>query len=215
LTIPVLIFEGTKNCEVYAVKLDLDGISKIFILIDTPGLHGRDSEEKDLKVLENIALTLDKDIHGLGLEVTGAIFFHNITQGKLTGIVPSTLKIFASMCGDTFSNSRVAFLTTQWDDIEEGALGKYKKYNVDIGGKLKTLYPKWPPVFVRERNEAASCKEVLQHFSALARSEVSPSPFALLTEWQSAKGDIKETSAGKRLLGRPDSAAVQVQSAIV
>ena len=208
MTIPVLIFEGTKNCEVYAVKLDLDGISKIFILIDTPGLYGRDSEEKDLKVLENIALTLDKDIHGLELEVTGAIFFYDITQAKLKGIVPSTLDIFASMCGDKFSNSRAAFLTTQWDALNEGALDQYKKFNVDIGGKLKKLYPKWPSVFVRERDEAASCKEVLQHFSALARSEASPSPFALLTEWQLAKGDIKETSAGKKLLGRPNSARV-------
>ena len=208
LAIPVLIFEGTRNCEVYPVKVDLGGISQIFILIDTPGFHGRASGEKDLKILENIALTLDKDIHSLELELTGAIFFHNITQGKLTGIVPPTLDIFASMCGDKFSNSRVAFLTTQWDAINESALDKYKKYNIDIGGKLKTLYPKWPPVFVRERDEAASCKEVLQHFSALARSEVSPSQFALLMEWQSAKGDIKETSAGKKLLGRPDSAGV-------
>jgi hypothetical protein len=207
---PVLIVKGTKNCEVYAVKLDLDGTSKIFILIDTPGLHGRASAEKDLKILENIALTLEKDIHDRELEVTGAIFFHNITQGKLTGIVRSTLDVFASMCGNKFSDSRAAFLTTQWDAIKESALDKYNTYNIDIGDKLEALYPEWPPVFVRERDEAASCKEVLRHFSALARSEVSPFPFALLTEWQSAKGDIRETSAGKTLLGRPDSAGVQV-----
>ncbi len=204
----MLTFQGTTDCKVYTVKVDIDSIEKIFILVDTPGLHDRDSTAKNLMVLEKIAIALKKDIHNFELEITGAIFFHNITEGKLTGTIWSILDIFASMCGKKFSNSRVAFITTQWDALvsSKTVLDRLNGCHTDIGNALKQRYPKWR-IFARRRNMAADCKEVLEHFSELARSGVQTPPFALLKEWQSTRGEIKETSVGKKILGRPGSSS--------
>ncbi|KAK1755529.1 hypothetical protein QBC47DRAFT_190731 [Echria macrotheca] len=199
----VLVFHEenpcTMNCEVYTVKVDFDGTSKVFVLIDTPGLQGLDSKETNLKVLEKIAATLN-DVRDLELKLAGAIFFHNIAGNKR---FTSALDIFAAMCGKEFRDSKqVAFLTTQWDSIssEKSVISKYGGYHEEIGRRIKNLYPEWP-VFARERDDAASCKKVLEHFSDLTRSGDSLSRFALLEEWRSGKEDIRETSAGRKVLG--------------
>ncbi|KAK0652613.1 P-loop containing nucleoside triphosphate hydrolase protein [Cercophora newfieldiana] len=187
----------TPECKAYKVEPIIDGRLKSFILIDTPGFV--DQPEKDLKILENIAMTLTKMAPD---KVFGAIYFHNITEVRMTGTGLSVLDIFKAICGERFY-PHVAFVTTMWDTIKPQFHRKFQITNTELGNgpmKLKGA----PGVFRRLRDDDECSKDVLQHFALLSRQRATPPPLLLMMELRGEiRGEIREvgnTAAGRRIL---------------
>ncbi|KAK0711867.1 P-loop containing nucleoside triphosphate hydrolase protein, partial [Lasiosphaeris hirsuta] len=104
----------TTECKDYLIELDINGRTKTFILVDTPGFE--DFPENNLIALRSIAEKLSKMRPQV---VYGAIYFHRIINGRFHGTTRSILSIFKSICGDQFFD-HVAFVTTMWDAINDG-----------------------------------------------------------------------------------------------
>jgi hypothetical protein len=99
--------QGTLECKTYDVTMD----GKDFKIIDTPGFGS--SASTNLGVLKCIG----EEMSGLRpLKVNASIFFHRITDGRVTGQVHHNLRTFKDMCGVAFF-PHVAFATTHWNII--------------------------------------------------------------------------------------------------
>lgn len=167
-------------------------LRKRFILIDTPGFV--DNPADNLITLDIIAKALQK----LERPVSGALYFHRITDRRLTGTTREILSIFKSICGEKFY-SHTAYVTTMWDQVHQGKHTDFEAINQNLGtSHMRT--PDGTPVFKRMRDDAESCRAVLQRFWDLARVGGSP-PLHLMNEYNgSAKGKARRTSAGREIL---------------
>ncbi|KAG8678962.1 hypothetical protein FRC09_019385, partial [Ceratobasidium sp. 395] len=96
------------------------------VLIDTPGFD--DTELSDTDILLRISACEE------GHKLTGIIYLHRITDGRIGGISRRTFKIFRELCGQkTLAN--VLIVTNMWSDppsethVErEGQLRKDSRY---------------------------------------------------------------------------------------
>ncbi|KAK0718543.1 hypothetical protein B0T26DRAFT_629741, partial [Lasiosphaeria miniovina] len=102
---------GTLKCQVYTCETG----GTTFKVIDTPGL--RDDASANLPVLREIAATLERNSPNKSDPwVTAALYFHRITDRRITGAGKLGLDIFKAMAGEWFY-SRIACVTTMWDII--------------------------------------------------------------------------------------------------
>lgn len=84
-------------------------------LVDTPGFN--DTERDDLDVLQEIVHFLHTNPE---LPVSGILYFHNITERRMTGSARLNLRLLQALSGNEFF-PRVAFVSTMWDRVPEGA----------------------------------------------------------------------------------------------
>ena len=178
----------------YRVKPIISGSCNwAFTLIDTPGFV--DVEEHNLEILENIAETLTKLASG---RVFGAIYFHNIAEGRLTGSSLSVLGIFKAICGDKFF-PHVAFVTTMWDTVKLRHHANLEQVHKELGeGPMKVRGA--PGIFKRIRDDDEGSKEVLRYFTLLARKRPTPPPLQLVRELRAETKNVGSTAAGRKIL---------------
>ncbi|KAG9125053.1 hypothetical protein FRC07_009143 [Ceratobasidium sp. 392] len=82
------------------------------VLIDTPGFD--DTELSDTEILRRISAFLGATYEE-GYKLTGIIYLHRITDGRMGGISRRTFKIFRELCGQkTLSN--VLIVTNMWSN---------------------------------------------------------------------------------------------------
>ncbi|KAK0619488.1 P-loop containing nucleoside triphosphate hydrolase protein [Immersiella caudata] len=181
----------TKECKTYTLSVGGDKCT----IIDTPGFG--DSPPDNIRALTEIARTLQSIRPH---ELTGAVYFHRITDGRLTGTLRMILEIFKKICGDGFF-PRVAFVTTMWDIVGPVALSRYNNVNLELQERHFKLAEGVPNIFKCSNNEA-SCLAVLKYFTGPGRKP----PLKQLLLLQELRpgvvsgGAVKKTSAGKEIL---------------
>lgn len=87
-------------------------------LIDTPGFD--DTTRDDAKILEELAFWL-LQAYRTGFHLSGLVYVHRITDGRLQGSAHRALKVFKAMCGE-HCYPKVVMATTRWDEIT-GSVG--------------------------------------------------------------------------------------------
>lgn len=177
------------------MTVTINGQRKSFIIIDTPGF--RDMDAENLDVLELIVRTL-RELHRGGRAVSGAIYFHNILDGKLTGNARFALEVFKSICGRRFF-PRVAFMTTSWDVIRPQHLTRYKKINHELESKhMNLMRGESPRIFKRMKDDMRSSLPVLEYLSTLIETAGGQAPPLLLAE--ECQKVTRATAAGRTIL---------------
>ncbi|KAK4450380.1 P-loop containing nucleoside triphosphate hydrolase protein [Podospora aff. communis PSN243] len=121
----------TLKCATYDVEI---GGGK-FILIDTPGFGS--SVPTNLGVLKSISEEMS-NLRLRKLKVNASIFFHRITDGRMTGTVAQNLDTFKKMCGDGFF-PQVAFATTHWDIVGPNGQPRYDSIHAELKRKHMNL----------------------------------------------------------------------------
>lgn len=188
--------KGTTECAVYQVEVTLRGRPKSFTLIDTPGFV--DVPEDNLTTLDKIAKMLHKFPH----PVSGALYFHRITDKRLHGTSRDILSIFKSICGDKFY-PYIAYVTTMWDLVHPNRHHIFQEVNKTLG-ETHMRVPDGAPVFRRMRDDVESCRDVLERFLDLTRAGLPPS-LQLMKEYGSGRGSVRKTCAGREILKKIDT----------
>jgi hypothetical protein len=166
-------------------------------IVDTPGFG--DTQPSLVKTLTRISeMQKATGIHPS--TITGALYFHRITDGKLTGTLRATLEIFKRICGEKFY-LRVAFVTTMWDIIKGGAFERYNRLHTDLDRRYLRLSEHGPEIF-KCRNDEPSCKAVVRYFSELAKSSTGKGAQLLLFEEISLGFNVRRTAAGREIIKR-------------
>ncbi|KAK3361318.1 hypothetical protein B0T24DRAFT_119272 [Lasiosphaeria ovina] len=120
----------TSKCQVYTCETG----GTTFKVIDTPGL--RDDASANLPVLREIAATLERNwLNKSNPWVTGALYFHRITDRRITGAGKLGLDIFKAMVGEGFY-SRIACVTTMWDTIKPEKREPFMKLSNELSNEL-------------------------------------------------------------------------------
>ncbi|KDR86083.1 hypothetical protein GALMADRAFT_401800 [Galerina marginata CBS 339.88] len=97
--------------------------SNRIVLVDTPGFN--DTNKTDLEVLEIISRWLVQ-IGDAGVFLSGMLYFHRITDIRLTGRDRRTMAMFAEFCGMEAAKI-VRFVTTMWDEVEDEKVGEQRE----------------------------------------------------------------------------------------
>ncbi|KAK0725546.1 hypothetical protein B0H67DRAFT_570819 [Lasiosphaeris hirsuta] len=137
------LVETTKKCGRYTFERKVNGSSRQFTIIDTPGLADRKSTDENLKILQDIA----NELRELGQEqVSGVIYFHSIESPKFDGIHKDNICVLKAICGKAFF-SRVAFVTTRWNFISKEAYRLHESKHRQFEKEFQSLLPGTPPTF--------------------------------------------------------------------
>ncbi|KAG6327819.1 hypothetical protein ID866_11270 [Astraeus odoratus] len=102
---------GTK--EIKATRCMVGG-SKI-VLVDTPGSDH--AKKSDMEVLHLLSGWLDKTKKD-DVVLSGILYFHRITDNRMTGTPLTNLQLFQKLCGGK-AMSHVVLTTTMWDEVDE------------------------------------------------------------------------------------------------
>ncbi|KAF9443855.1 hypothetical protein P691DRAFT_808225 [Macrolepiota fuliginosa MF-IS2] len=104
--------------EVTGVRVKFtDGVN--VVLVDTPGFD--DTYRSDVDVLEIFVKWLG-DVRRSGLELSGILYLHRISDNRMAATPLKNLDIFKKICGEKFFE-KIILTTTMWpegdDDIKE------------------------------------------------------------------------------------------------
>ncbi|KAK3935665.1 P-loop containing nucleoside triphosphate hydrolase protein [Diplogelasinospora grovesii] len=109
----------TKRCKGVKIELheeddDADGkpTSSIYV-VDTPGFDDTDRGEGE--IFEEISRYLATQYKS-GIPLKGILFFHRITDNRITGSSRKYMSIFRSLCGD-HALKNVILVTTMWNKV--------------------------------------------------------------------------------------------------
>lgn len=162
-------------------------------MIDTPGFEAH--QPSHIKTLTRIS-ELQRNTGVNPLTITGAIYFHRITDGKLSGSLRDILEVCKQLCGDDFF-PRVAFVTTMWAILNKPARVRYEKFNAELDRKYLRFCEQGPDIF-KFYNDEPTCSAVVKHFSKLATSsDRKRDQLLLFKELSSAGSSVRRTAAGR------------------
>lgn len=147
----------------------------------------------NLAVLGKIAKQLEKRPN-----VGGVIYFHPITNSRLTGSARTNIDIFQQICGSDFFG-QVAFVTTMWNKISRGQLPRFEKLEKELRGKLHDMTDKGTVIFQFDSNQIESVKAVLRHFAGLRRSAQLQMAREIQKSGSSASS-VRRTKAGQLIV---------------
>ncbi|KAF8159712.1 hypothetical protein B0H34DRAFT_415061 [Crassisporium funariophilum] len=85
------------------------------VLVDTPGFD--DTNRSDMEILEMIGTWLKKTYEHKIL-LAGILYFHRITDNRMSGTPHRNLRMFGQLCGDKAAH-KVVLVTTMWDRVQE------------------------------------------------------------------------------------------------
>lgn len=95
------------------------------LLVDTPGFD--DTMRTDSEILAEIARTLAAQ-YALGLQLSGVIYIHRITDVRYSRSAVKTFEIFKKICGlEALGN--VLLVTSRWDNVD-ASLGAHRERNL-------------------------------------------------------------------------------------
>jgi len=199
-----------KSCtkEISVIRLSSRGVVDADIcFVDTPGFDDSDLERSDLDVLKMISDFLNKTYVIVGpvfpppyslnvsykkkIRLTGLLYFHRISDPRMTGTALMNLRLFEELCGEHFGT--VVLTTTMWDQEdenegtkrEEQLQGEHWRKMIERGSSIKR--------FLRTPQSAF---EIMTPIFDKANARTA----LLLQEEMNDLGlQLKETSAGKAL----------------
>jgi len=179
----------TSNCEAWDFEYD---VNTRFTLIDTPGFD--DTTRDDMEILASIVSWMEaKDLSPFA----GVIYFHRITDKRVTGTSRMNLQILQAMCGTRFY-PHIVLTTTMWDIIPNETI---MKEAADREKDLLQLPAFWGDMrargckYLRFMGNHPSGIEILSHFLTLGEAP----PLAIEAEYRAGKV-LQDTSAAAVIL---------------
>jgi hypothetical protein len=157
-----------------------------------------------LAVLKKIAEKL-AEINDRQLTVSCAIYFHRITDFRLTGSTRSNIKVFECICGPRFlSISRAAVVTTMWDRLDNNDRDRYDSLHTRLVQRLSHLTGS--DLFFKFFNDSNSAKLVLDRFAAISKKKLGIA-LGLQVEVKSGSSAsrVRNTVAGKVIVSQMNS----------
>ncbi|KAK3299904.1 uncharacterized protein B0H64DRAFT_437112 [Chaetomium fimeti] len=182
----------TSRCKVYRVPL----YGTTFALIDTPGLEDVAGASRNLGVLQEIV----NQLKGLGndAKVTGAIYFHKITDKRFTGTSKFNFDIFKAICGEAFY-PRMACVTTMWNHIRAEKMMQYENFGEELRENSLKFNGNSVAVFDLRGGDPDVYFEVLRHFARFGRGSHRPLQLEQEARDPKRKG-VKKTMAGREVM---------------
>jgi hypothetical protein len=160
------------------------------LLIDTPGFD--DTNMPDFEVLDRIGNFL-KNQMAEGIQLTGLVYIHNITNNRWKGSNMKNLQMFRNLTGDA-KMENVVLLTSFWD--YPGDMREREQWERELRGSPSTafgLLEYYKATYMRHYNSKSGVERVLMHL--LQRSPIWTQ---LQDEIRSGKA-ILETRAGAEI----------------
>lgn len=159
---------------------------RLIVLVDTPGFD--DYTLSDVGALRMIASWLRIEYEG-GSKLSGVLYFHDLSEGRLSGSGLRQINVFESMCGKS-ALKNVSLLTTRWDN---GASADLKREDKE----LKTNF--WKGMIangakpMRCENTKESALAIIS--DVLQRAETDGKEWLQL-QFELEKKPLSETNAG-------------------
>ncbi|KIL67656.1 hypothetical protein M378DRAFT_159485 [Amanita muscaria Koide BX008] len=126
-------------------------------LIDTPGFD--DTQRSDTEILNSIARHL-ASTYQTGTKLSGILYFHRISDFRMSGISTKNFRMFRELCGDN-SLKNVVIVTNMWGEVAH-QLGEARE--AELASKdffFKPVLAKGARM-MRHNNTHQSAKEILQ-----------------------------------------------------
>ncbi|KAG9121369.1 hypothetical protein FRC07_002698 [Ceratobasidium sp. 392] len=137
-------------------QFQVDG--RDIVLIDTPGFD--DTELSDTEILQRISAFLSTT-YKEGFQLTGIIYLHRITDGRMGGISRRTFKIFRELCGQkTLAN--VLIVTNMWSDPPVEIQLKREQQLQDDPRYFQPAIKAGAQLVRRLRKDAASAHDIIR-----------------------------------------------------
>jgi hypothetical protein len=84
------------------------------ILVDTPGFDSATNTDIFLTQFVQVLRAMPSK----GISLSGIIYLHRITDGRMGGSATKNIQLLQELCGDQFL-SRVTLVTTMWDRVQQ------------------------------------------------------------------------------------------------
>lgn len=181
---------GLRSCT-EAVQIaggfHLDG--RRVILIDTPGFD--DTTKSDTDVLKMIAAFLETS-YERGSKLAGVLYFHRISDFRMTGISRKNFSMFRKLCGDN-ALQNVVIVTNMWGEVDP-SVGDAREAEL-IGEDIffKPVLDKGAQM-ARHQNTVPSAETIIRLILGN-----HPVPLRIQEELVDEQMDISETGAGEEL----------------
>ena len=145
-----------------------------------------------------------------GTTLTGILYFHRITDNRMSGTPHRNLRMFGELCGDKAA-SKVILVTTMWDKMSGDLAPKAKAREEE----LKSRY--WINMIhlgARTQRFENTKKSALGIVSELLLEGVSEQAVLLQEELVDLGRELNETQAGKALYSQLQTALSQQKETI-
>ncbi len=145
--------------------------------------------------LKSIAAEVSR-INTQGLAIGGVVYFHKITNLRLTGSDRTNIEVFEHICGQPFLH-RSVFATTMWDTISSVDRGKFDVLHTSLGQKYMQLVRLGTKFLKFEADKRDSATAVLQ---SLGTAGFRPATLQLENEVKRtglSASSVRKTEAGK------------------
>ncbi|KAF9075409.1 P-loop containing nucleoside triphosphate hydrolase protein [Rhodocollybia butyracea] len=162
-------------------------------LIDTPGFD--DTNRSNAEILKEIALYLSESYRS-DIRICGVIYFHRITDNRVSGTSKRNMKMFQELCGFN-AMSNVIIVTNMWGNFaDEKARREGEAREAQLGGMsifLKQALDGGAKIF-RHDNSTETARNII---STLLRNE--PVTLLIQKEMVDEKKSLTESAAGSQL----------------
>jgi len=182
--------QGLKSCTgkvQVAGSFNLDG--RRIVLIDTPGFD--DTVRSDTDVLQMIAAFLETS-YERGRTLAGVLYFHRISDFRMTGVSKKNFSMFQKLCGDKALRN-VVIVTNMWGEVEP-QVGDAREV------ELVTDDTFFKPVLEKGARMGRHDKTVLSAEKIIRLIlQNHPLPLRIQEEMVDEHKDISQTGAGEEL----------------
>lgn len=185
---PSYLPKGTREVDVY--KCDYaPGTS--FYLVDTPGFN--DTSRTDKQVLQNITEWLGTT-YKQGVKLNGIVYFHPISDRRMTGSARKNLLMFSKLCGEG-ALSKVILATTMWENVDR-ADGELREKQLTETRDFWGFMCEKGSRILRHYNNKESAMKLLSYFASDKTQKVTLDVQRELVE---GRKTLDETRVGKEL----------------
>jgi GTP-binding protein EngB required for normal cell division len=152
-------FQGTPIPEGWEY-VSADG--SVTLVIDTPGFN--DPKKRDLEVLQSIV----GYIQTRNLKIISVIYFHRVTDKKITGSTKLNLRMLRAFCGEHFFQN-IVLATTMWSAFPDASMEENMGREADLNTsdlfwadmiEKGALYVRWDET--RRVEHAMSAEQILR-----------------------------------------------------
>ncbi|CEL03342.1 hypothetical protein ASPCAL04498 [Aspergillus calidoustus] len=160
-------------------------------LIDTPGFD--DTNRSDTEVLRELAGWLTAT-YSQNVRLAGIIYFHRISNVRMTGSAKRNILTFKKLCGDN-ALPNVVLATSMWDDVPHDVAIKREKELIEQPEWWGHMISKGSRTF-RHDNTRESAITLVKGFLQVAKPTVV---LSLQEEMVDGHKTLEQTSAGVQL----------------
>lgn len=193
------------KCGTYTFSHTVDGSTRRFTIIDTPGLADKNTADENLEILQGIA----NELRQLDQErVSSVIYFHSIENPKFDAIHKENVRVLKAICGEKFF-PHVAFVTTRWNHISREAYPLCEDRHSQLEVEFQNMLPG-----SRTYKFHTDGMSHLQLIDDLARSAKPNHQLQFVRELERYRQKVKISAVKKTTVGKQITAKRKVRSGI-